>query len=327
MTFDALSLAANGSGSAPKLLWHTVFGTGISLSAPFRQTDNLWKTTLTGKDDVTGFNCTTDITAFLSTGAEIFIQSIPDYAVPDSTAYDIYGSETFESLVNYPWRSDGRQLVWKVLNRQAGAPNPQKLLMMSRPSSILPVNSPLEEFYILNDFIIPTGTTTQTGDTATGKFIIPGHFEFKTGCHYNGSVYQNSVGDMRLDIQINGSDGTDKWQVTLDNQANGGYDIVEYWKYKESGVPILYDTPLRMHVHVKRPRDNADLVTGRIVVGVEAYGQPIKILADIQGGIQKGPENLPITRFMFNLYGSVLTPMIARCGQIQIWNRPPLLLL
>lgn len=324
---DALSILTNSAGNAPKLLWHTVFGTGVTLGTPLHVNDTLWRTTLSGTDSVTGFNFTSDLESFLSTGTTAKIESIPDYNVPDTTEYALQGSEAFEAIVNYPWRSDGRQLVNKIIKKGPSAsPNPQRLLQIERPSSASVIANPLEEFYLCVDFIIPSGTTTQTGDTATGNFLLPGVFEIKSGCHYNGSVYQNSVGDFRINTQISGADGVDKWRVLIDNQANGGYTNTAYYDNKSSGVPILYDTPLRHHLHVKRPTSNSDIYSGRITIGIQAYGAPIKILADIQGGVQKGVENLPFTRFMINLYGSVLAPMEARCGQIQFWDRPPIVL-
>jgi len=133
---DALSPLANLTGNCPKLLWHTVFGTGVTLGTPTRINDTLWRTTISGTDSVTGFNFTSDLESFLSTGTTAKIESIPDYAVPDSTEYAIQGSEAFEAITNYPWRSDGRQLVWKVLKKgPSAAPNPQRLIQIQRPST------------------------------------------------------------------------------------------------------------------------------------------------------------------------------------------------
>lgn len=346
-----MSLSNFPQSSRPVKLFQTVFGPGVLLGTPTRTgSDTNWITTVTGTDEITGFNFPADLIAFLGPYAYAAVQSIPEIGVTagDLTTFNSKFTNQIQATTwdGSPYSTVGNELLLQLDVRDTigltSLPgevhnNPQTDLLIAASSASALAN-PLKEFYIRMDFFVPAGVNTQAGDTGSGRFWL--FYDVKTGA-YNSL---NSVGDFRYLVGIYGASGVDKYQVIFDNNANGRGVIPSL---SVGGIPIssggsavptqeymkiASDATVRtncwhtLHIYTKRPANYLDTTTGIHQVVIEPHGYDRIVLCDINGdGYQAmGIENLPITRMFCGLnYTSCNLPNPFTLANLEFWTKPP----
>src|SRR5215510_4550635 len=123
-----------------------------------------------------------------------------------------------------------------------------------------------------------------------------------------------SAGDYRVVVGAVTYSGTPAWQITADNDANGGLPYQQFWRVDNTSVPVPVADWFKFEVFWHRSAGS----DGRVWMAVN--GQPILD----KFGSNIGVNNNPIDRiFLTQLYSGGSYPLEQWTDDVQIWSGFP----
>jgi carbohydrate binding protein with CBM6 domain len=128
-------------------------------------------------------------------------------------------------------------------------------------------------------------------------------------------IYEwKTVDDFRVIVQIVNYSGTPRWMIVADNEANGPFSKVEYWRVENSSVPVPIDQWFKFEVFWHRS-SGAD---GRVWMAING-----KVIVDKLGPLM-GVNHSHINRnFIHQLYTGGAYPVFQLTDDYQIWSGFP----
>lgn len=335
---DALSGLANVASVAPKLVFHTMFGLGVSIAAAEAGGSASQSfEDVTGTDSITGYSFDSgSLYDFYGAGVYPHIQAIydsPMYA--NGGATHPYYNECFANSINSSTTlssvAGARELVLQCLDRTNPVieVDPQTVLTFARSRVGGIALDDIPEIFYSFDFILQSDLITQMSDTNYSLTNFLTLTEMKTGD--KDATAGRSWGDCRFKVEIRRNttvNGTKLYfHTALDDNANGlthipscpgpsvtTYQQVTHTANDADGNDICpVNVPLRVKVHIKRPQMiwvrsgagttsdayNKDTATGITKVDiVNLNTERSTTIAEFIGGVQSGNENLPWQRHL-----------------------------
>ena len=289
---------------AAKLLFQSNFGSGVSLGVPTNfypsgSGTGAWQY-ITGKDKETGY--TWPITALGATFSGI--QLITNDPVTASTIGN-YISNEIRPVLGPKGKSVNEIFQNVKIKGPVGTASSQTPFLIQRPWTIGDVNG----LYITYWFKYPADLTSKLDSSvSSGNWRV--QFEFKTG-GYNNTY----AGDYRIVTNVmKDTDGTLYWMTKADNQANGPWPRVDYWREDNHAVPIPLDKWFKYEVFWKRSSGS----DGRFWAAVN--GEEI---VDHRGA-NMGNYDLPITRIIVNnTYSGGYANVESHLTGLELWDGFP----
>jgi len=307
-------------GNQPKLLYKTVFGSGIALSAiDTLSPTNYWKY-ITSDDGLTGFTYA-QFQALYGSGVTYGVQAIPQQAIAD---YNTYFTTQIQASTDSLSPAGGNELLLKCLLKDAVAGNPQTNLTITQDLAGVTAYPQLERCYVIR-FYVPAGLTLPNNNDFWEVI------EWKTGWGNEGAGALSRIGDLRHKLEIKNVSGTLGYHCQIDDNAGmaeGG----------ASGTHLKYDGnlmgPVRKgcwhtcYFYFKRPSSTDSATNGVWQVLVIPDGYSPILCANIQptdGITLRGAYNLEVNRMFCSLnYTNNTLPMESKISLLEIWNRSPI---
>ena len=136
-------------------------------------------------------------------------------------------------------------------------------------------------------------------------------FEFKEG---GGSVGGGGAFRGILSVVYRTEMSAPQWQVTWDNDANGGLPLQRFWRAENASLPVPIGEWFKLEVFWHRAKDN----TGRVWFAVNG-----KVIDDHYGPTI-GVNNTPVGRIFVNqVYTGAPYPIYQWTDDIQVWKGWP----
>ena len=326
------------TGPTSTLLWASNLQ-NVSLVTPitYNNTNTVRQfITSSGDDPTTGFNWTTDIQAIMGATVKPQILMIGQGGVLVNDAglnaqVDARYDHQIDATDCPGVPASCFEFNTAVKIRDDAAANPQASLMWIADGDEAATLDPFAEFYYSFWYYIPADLNVLTSQT-NGNWKTA--MEYKTG--RPDATGGSGVGDMRFSVVINGDNGYPEWQIKTDNQANGfsasppmsGLGVAAddpYWQVVGGNmVGITLGAWHFIEVYNKRSVNHADITTGRAIVAVTPYGGTRVVVCNHTGGVMRGVEALPVTRFFLdNCYSSSPLPHRVRTTGFKIYDTMP----
>jgi len=308
------------TGNQPKLLYRTVFGSGMALSAVVQISATTYWKYITTDDATTGFTYA-QFQALYGSGVIFGAQAVPQQAIAD---YNTYFTTQLQASTDSLSPAGGTELLLKCLLKDPVALNPQVNLTIAQDLPGVTTYPQLERCYVTR-FYVPAGLTLANNN----DFWVC--IEWKTGWGNEGAGALSRIGDLRQKLEIKNVGGTLGYHCQIDTNAGmaGG---------SSSGANLKYDGallgPVRKgcwHTGYFNFRRPASLVTPtkgvwQVLVIPDGYS-PI-LCANIQptdGITLRGDYNLEVNRMFCSLnYTNDTLPMESKISLLEIWNRSPI---
>lgn len=288
--------------NAANLLFKSNFGPGVTVGAPTNFYPSGGGTGafqhITGTDSSTGY--TWPITAIginFSGLQQITIDPVTFLNIGD---YITSGINAVKSSLFFS------ELYQEVkIKGPVGQAGSQSIFLLQRPWT----KGDVESIYISYWFRYQPDLSSKLDPTvSSGNWRV--QFEFKTG-GYNNTY----AGDYRIATNVmKGTDGVLYWMTKADNQANGPWPRVDYWRVDNRSVPVPINEWFKYEISWKRS-SGAD---GRFWAAVNG-----QVIVDYKGP-NMGNYNLPVTRIMVNnAYSGGEAPVESRLTGLEIWDGFP----
>ncbi|MBY0413712.1 MAG: hypothetical protein K2Q18_06085 [Bdellovibrionales bacterium] len=286
-----------------KLLFKTKFGDGISLGPVRNIVDfNAWQD-IVGTDKKTGFS-------FPIKALQAYFTGFQWISYEKQTAATIHSSiETAIRKVPGPEGTMVNELMHNVLQKGIGATpvgkgHAQVPFLINRGHK----SGDVKELYIRYWYKIQKNISESLKENVSSgnwKAI----FEFKTGGYKDtyGGDYRITVGILK------NKEGKIYWHTKGDNNANGPFPEVSYWRVVNYDIPVPVDTWFKHEVYWNRST-GAD---GRFWTAING-----KVIADYKGPTM-GDYKLPINRIFINSYSGGAPPIESHLTDLEIWSTFP----
>lgn len=351
MTIDALLPGVKD----PASLKFASFFNGFTYGATTRIATRLCKKTVTGTD-ITGFRAVEDIQAFFGSGATLELQLLVEdtatlpasdgMAAPLVDNHLLVSTVSPSALVSNPQCND---IKFDVLTKASAVgtytDRPQIWWTITRTS--YSTQGDIEEVYYAFVTKLPANLATLLDYANGSNFHVV--FDKKTGGYLN-----QGVGDKRFLCTILADASGMRWQVKMDNRANGNWNgststsdprvgtAGNFWQVLNPyGTAIDLDTPLLMEIYLKMPpkintlsstidtgardpRYEYDNDNGICLVGVTNLNTGVHTnLCNQRGGRFYGASNRDWDRIFTGLYNVGAAPFSVPLSKWVVYDTIP----
>ncbi len=283
------------------LFWSGFDGGALALSTPDNCYSNGCFQTLNGKDSVTGFSWPINTVA----GSANQFQLLVNGPTPDPSTV---GGWMYNELQTVPGhKGDSTRALYSEV-RQSGCcgANPQGGASTQDAFHVLPASEP-GDIYFSKWIKLQPGLASNLAQGDPWRVL----FEWKTG----GSPSYPQGGDFRVILNIVAWNGqTPFWQVTWDNDANGGLPYQQFYRGENHTVPVPSGEWFKFETFWHRSSGS----DGRAWFAIN--GQVI----DDHYGPNIGVNKAPMGRIFINqVYTGAPYPIYQWIDDVQLWQGFP----